>query len=111
MIDGLLTQPVTITRRTSEARDSYGNVRLTDAAPVATVGLAQQNGETDNLDSQDQAAGDWWLYLPAGTAIDRNDRATVAGLTLEVVGRPRAVTRGTTGVVHHIEARCRLVEG
>lgn len=110
MIDHLLTETVVITPRSVSSFDDAGNEVLADGATTTTVGFWQQDAEDDDRLDQDQATTLGWLFLPAGTTIDRNDRAAVAGLTLEVVGRPRTPTRPNLGA-HHTEVRCRLVEG
>lgn len=106
-----MQQTVTITPRSTETADAYGSTKLTDGTAFTTLGLAQQTDEIDDRVDGDQATGTWWLFLPAGTSIDRSDRAAVGGVTLEVIGRPRSVVQGTTGQVHHIECKCRLVQG
>lgn len=111
MIEAWLTQEATITPRNVEVTDELGNVVLTAGAPTSTIGLAQQAGESDRRDDQDLSVGDWWVFLPAGTAVAATSKIEIGGLTLEVVGRPRQPINALTGHVSHIEARCRLVEG
>lgn len=109
MIDHLLTQPATITRRTdSGSKDAYGNPIPTETT-ASTVGFAQQDAETDDRVDADRAELMWWVFLPPGTAIDRTDRITIAGETLEVV-ELRSPTRPGPET-HHVEARCRVVRG
>ena len=110
MIDHLLTQPAVITPRSSTTVDGYGDEVLTEGTPVETVGFWQQDGEGDARVDEDQATSDGWVFLPPGTTIDRNDSIAIAGVTVEVVGRPRTPTRPALGE-HHVEARGRLVEG
>ena len=56
------------------------------------------------------------LALPVRDAVGATltimlaDRVDIAGVTLEVVGRPRRPTRPSLGE-HHVEVRARLVEG
>lgn len=110
MIDHLLTQPATITPRSESGRDTYGNPITVDGTPVSTVGFWQQDGENDSRVDEDQATADGWLFLLPSVTVDRTDRVTIAGVTVEVVGRPRRPTRPLLGE-HHVEVRARLVEG
>lgn len=108
MIDHLLTQPATITRRTPSGTDVYGGETYTTTTSEA-LGFAQQDGETDDRVDADRAELMWWVFLPAGTGLDRSDTIAIAGETLEVV-ELRSPTRPGPET-HHVEARCRLVRG
>lgn len=110
MISHLLTQPATITPRTESGRDTYGNPITVDGTEVDTFGFWQQDGESDSRTDEDQATSDGWLFLLPSATIARTDRVEIAGVTLEVVGRPRRPTRPSLGE-HHVEVRARLVEG
>lgn len=110
-MNNLLRQTVTITPRNTESTDAYNNTRLTAGTAVTTLGLAQQIDEIDARTDANQATGQWWLFLPAGTSINRADKVSVGGMTLEVIGKPRNVVQGLSGQVHHMEVKCRAVEG
>lgn len=103
----LLVRDVTILHSTTTI-DEYGDPVHTWAGTAVTPGWLSQLTALEQRNSSAEVTT-WHLSLPAGTAIEAQDRVTVDGIVYELTGPPnRAWTpRGE----HHTECELRLVEG
>ena len=105
-VAGLMTATVTITRRTPDGVDEYGNPDTVETTE-ATVGYAEQRAAYD--DRLERSTEEWRVFLPAGTDLDAGDRVAIYEVTLEVAGPPWPVTNPRTGAVSHVETTARQV--
>lgn len=105
-VTGLMTATVTITRRTPDGTDEYGNPDTVETTET-TVGYAEQATAYD--DRQERSTEEWRVFLPAGTALDAGDRVAIYEVTLEVAGPPWPVTNPRLGAVSHVETTARQV--
>lgn len=114
MISNLLTQEVTIVRRSpSGQRDAYGNESQTETETVVRGELQQQARRAD-AEPEDQGEFSdttWKLFLPAGTEIDTGDLVVVDGRRFEMFGAPWSVHNPRTRSVSHVEANVRATAG
>jgi len=102
----LLTADVTVTRRTADGTDEYGNPEPTETVE-ATVGYAEQSTAYD--DRAERSTEEWRVFLPAGTAVDAGDRVAIYELELELTGPPHPVHNPRIGAVSHVEVAGRQV--
>jgi hypothetical protein len=107
-IERLLTQPCTITTRTSggvdENLDPIENETTTqtvcylESQPVLRL--------QENQAERDLTRSNAICFLPAGTAITSEDAVTVGPLTYEVIGEPEHVWNPRLAVESHV--RCHV---
>jgi len=105
MLERLLTQPVTIHRRTMGGTNADGN-------PTATYVLVHTIGRIDQVTTDDRAGGDrrvtgWRLYLAPDVTVTGGDRVESGGVIFEIEGDPwlAYTPRGP----HHWEVELRQV--
>lgn len=102
----LLTADVTVTRRTVDGTDEYGNPDFAETVET-TVGYAEQTVAYD--DRGERSTEEWRVFLPAGTDLTAGDRVAIYEVTLEVAGPPHPVHNPRLGAVSHVEAPARQV--
>lgn len=104
MLTTLLNRACTITTRAEGAAlDAYGDPVQTTTT-LETVCELQQTRRSEQDVGGELAESGWLLILPAGTPIALDDRVTVDGLALEVIGEPWSARNPRTQAVSHIEA-------
>lgn len=110
-LDRLLSQPLTIERRSGTTTDQYGNEVPATTASVLIVGYLEQTAATEVEVDRQTFVSDWLAVLPAGVDIDGSDRIVYAGTTYEVIGKPHHVWNPRRKATSHVEARLREVTG
>lgn len=109
MVDNLLKQSLTVTRKSGTVTDSYGNTRQATSSSSTVLGFISVEGEFDSRTDRDQVTVDAWGYLTADTSIDKTDTVTDPDGNVYQVIEVRSPVRATTGVAHHKEVRLRRV--
>lgn len=104
----LMTNTATITHVEvdEDNPDEYNNPGEATTTTTALCELQQTRRDETHDDSAVQGET-WNLYLVPTATIDGGDRATVDGVTYEVLGPPWRARHPRTGVVTHIEATVR----
>lgn len=107
-IASLLNIDATITSVGSTTVDGEGNPVETTVTAAVKCHLQQISAEEVNIGDRSapaiMAESAWRIFLPAGTALDPNDRITIDAADYEVRGAPWLVRNARSGVVDHIEA-------
>lgn len=105
----VLTQTVTVTRRTTGADDGYGNQAETWGSPADYAARLEHSDGVQTNGDQVVATSRFLLILPADAVIAAGDRVTDDdGNTYDVDGPP--VRQRTPRGVHHVEARLVVTE-
>lgn len=106
-----MNQTVTITHRTASGqRDEYGSEIPTDSN-TTTVGELQQTQRAEPGQAGELSVTTWLLVLPAGTAIETGDTATIGTDSYEVVGDPWHARNPRTQTESHVEATVKRTAG
>lgn len=101
----LLTEDVTIVRRSEGATDRYGRPDLVWVVAETVPGRVEPITSSELTDSADVLSAAFRLFVDAETAITGRDRVRVGNETYEVIGAVQ-VHKSPSGS-HHIEARLR----
>lgn len=108
--DALLIQTVTITPRSRDSEDEWGNREFVDGEPFDAPGRIEKItiGEAESSEAQDVEADDWLLFLPPDVVVDHHSAVAEGGRSFEVKSiEPILDALG----VHHLEVILRLVQG
>lgn len=105
MTSALLTQQVTIERRTFADEDAYGNTTLETSATYTVRGYLEQTDSTEVTVGRETVVSNWRAVFPAGTSLDAGDRVVYAGQTFEVIGAPARLWNPRTRAEQHVEVR------
>lgn len=109
-LDALMTESVTILRRTVTGVDSTGDAISKFVRSGKTRCYTEDKASAETIVGRDQVVADREFVLPSGTVLEPYDRLLYAGVTFEVVGLPARLIRPGHGE-HHVVAQARVVEG
>lgn len=106
-IERLLTQTVTIVRRSFDAVDQYGSPQPGSTTSAVWPARLESLTSTETIRDRDVVVADWRVFLPAAAQIGPFDQVVESDRTFEVWGDPieRRAPRG----VHHLEVRLRRI--
>lgn len=106
----MITQTVTLVRRTKGTPDAFGNDTWTTATrPVK--GVVAPNGGVEQIQGRDTLVTQPTVYLPAGTDVTHLDAVVIDGLTYEVDGEPINWVHPLTGWRPGVEVKLRRAIG
>lgn len=111
-IGRLLTRPVVLHHQQEGALDEYGNPTVTWMTED-TVAYVEQTTTEERVVGREVQSADWLVVLPAGTALDPEDRVEVPDVPamFEIVGHPSRPRRPAANTESHVEARMRIHTG
>lgn len=99
----LLTQPMTIVKRTPQPAGGYGEDVFVEVGRKETVGQSEPLTGAEQLATQTTATERRRLLLDASDTLTQDDQIVIDGTTWEVTSAGR-VRNPRTGRDHHIEA-------
>lgn len=98
-------------RRFDVGTDSYGNtVRTGEVTDTEILCWVSPNDSDEEQANRDQVERLFKIFIDGEADVTHRDQIITDGLTLEVMGAPFKY-RDRRGVVHHLEAIGRIVEG
>jgi len=90
-VNRLLQRPIVVHRvNVASEYDEYGNEIPGVADTFTALGYLEQIERVERVVDAQLYSADWWLALPAGTALDAWDRIEVPDLVVTVNGEQRA---------------------
>jgi endonuclease YncB( thermonuclease family) len=107
----VITQTVTLIRRTKGVPDAFGNDTWTTAATPVQAVYAPGSSSENVGQGRDALTLQPTVYLPGGTDVRAVDAVVIDGDTFEVDGEPIDWRHALTGWNPGVEVRLRRVTG
>jgi hypothetical protein len=106
----VITQTVTLVRRTKGAPDALGNDTWTTSASTVQ-GVYVPGTSTEQIQAKDTLVVQASVLLPAGTSLRYVDSVVIGGVTFDVDGEPIDWTHPMTGWRPGVQVNLRRAEG
>lgn len=111
-VASLMTQTLTVYRKTGSTRDAIGGETLTESTTEVAGYLEPLLGGSNQQEAEmsgNTQIGDWIALVPAETDVTGWDRIECGGLAFDITGPPAPIWNPRTATYSHLELVLRVV--